>query len=134
MSEERPAIWPAAAVFATTCLCFGQLLGFAFLEWDDTRYILQNPLVHPETPWPDGGFLTVSLGYPIPVTVLCYRAVAVLFGLSAAAFHGLNVVLHATNAALFYGLLRRMTTPTAALVGAACWALHPLVVEPVAWC
>jgi hypothetical protein len=55
-----------------------------------------------------------------------------LFGLNPAPFHLLNVLLHLVNVVLVFRLARRLAIPGAFLV-AALFALHPMMVESVAW-
>ncbi|HON58424.1 MAG TPA: tetratricopeptide repeat protein [Smithella sp.] len=57
-----------------------------------------------------------------------------LYGLNAGGYHLTNLVLHVFNMLLLFHLLNRMTGDVwkSALV-AACFALHPLNVESVAW-
>ena len=130
----RTTLLLAIAVAAATFAVFARAIGFEFVLWDDPQYIRDNPLVQPQIPWPPDGMFTPALGYPIPLTVALYRLVAVLAGVTPAAFHALNVALHAVNAVLFFFLLRRTASVRVAALGTALWALHPLVVEPVAWC
>jgi hypothetical protein len=57
-----------------------------------------------------------------------------LFGLNAGAHHSVNLLLHAANAVLLFGLLLRLTNvlrPSAFV--AALFAWYPLHVESVAW-
>lgn len=69
-----------------------------------------------------------------PLTWLSHMVDVQLFGLNPAAFHVVNVILHALNSILLFLLLERMTLMAwpSALV-AACFALHPVHVESVAW-
>ncbi|MCA9602192.1 MAG: hypothetical protein KC417_09220, partial [Myxococcales bacterium] len=55
-------------------------LGFGFLEWDDPLHVSRNNLVvAPQTRTWTEHLTTPALGYPIPVTVLTYRAEAAAF-------------------------------------------------------
>ena len=73
-------------------------------------------------------------GLYIPLTWLSLLLDVTLFGHKAAGFHFTNLVLHAANTVLVYGLLRRATgDPWRAALVAALWAVHPLRVESVAW-
>ncbi len=134
MTLTRRHAWQALAVLAVVGAVFARALGYGFVLWDDPQYIRDNPLVNPNVAWPADGLLTPALGYPIPVTMALYRLTALALGVTPAAFHGLNVLLHALNAALLFLLLQRTAMPRVAWLGTALWALHPLVVEPATWC
>lgn len=115
--------------------------GFAF---DDVRIIRDNPIVHtlgdPEqlwtTPyWPVAGTV---LGLYRPLTTFLFAVQWTLGGGEAALFHAVNVVLHAVNSVLVFGLLLTLSRFSAgprlwaAVVGAVTFAVHPVHTEAVA--
>jgi tetratricopeptide (TPR) repeat protein len=132
---SRPRL-TALLLALTTLVVFLPAGGFRFVNFDDTDYITENPVVkHGLTP---AGVAWAFTGYHVsnwhPVTWLSHMADCSLFGLNAGAHHFVNVLFHAANAALLFVLLWRLTQRLwpSALV-AALFAWHPLHVESVAW-
>ena len=111
-------------------------LGYEFINFDDTRYIVDNPKV-------SGGFTGEGLEaawttamelYWAPLLWMSFMLDVELFGLEPWGFHLVNVLLFGLNVGLVYGLVRRWTRRTGvALAVAALWAFHPSRVESVAW-
>lgn len=108
---------------------------FPFSGFDDGMHFLDNPLVTDPCSQPVVEFLkTASIGYPIPVTVLSYVVDYRLVGPTAWWFHAVNVVIHLANVTLVSLLARNLGCSRGmAAVAAAVFAVHPVVVEPVAW-
>lgn len=94
---------------------FAQAARFPLTCWDD-NYHLTAPL----------SWLTPQLGYPIPLTVASWA----LLGRSPLAAHAWNIVLHAGIALLVLALSMRLKR---GIWPALLFAVHPIVVEPVAW-
>ena len=103
---------------------------------DDEPILANNPVVHGL-----GNLRQVLLGSYWPNAHSLYRPVTLLsmalqwavHGNAPAAFHAVNLLLHAAATALLAVMLLRLrATPWAAGVGAAFFAVHPLHVEAVA--
>lgn len=116
-------------------LVFGKILGHGFVNWDDHIYVSTNALVTDPAgaPWLER-LTTPGLGYPLPLPVLLYRLAWVVGEGAAWPFHALSLLVHGLNLALVFALVRRMGLgPLVAATLALGFAVHPLVVEPVAW-
>jgi Flp pilus assembly protein TadD len=69
-----------------------------------------------------------------PVTWLSYALDSHIFGINAAGFHTVNVLLHAANAMLLFLILEAATGfAWRSIAVAVLFALHPVNVESVAW-
>jgi len=120
-------------VFCVIAL-FGRVVWHPFIAFDDAEFILRNPQVTRPTSSILDLLLTPKTGYVIPVTVAFE---ALLYGISrgqAWSFHAAAVALHALFACQLWALSRRLGTGWRwALAGALLFAVHPLVLQPVAW-
>lgn len=134
--ERAPARVIAAGLGAVVIALYARALGFGFVNYDDPRYVTENP-------WVTGGFTGEAVRWAfgihgpsmwVPLTWLSHQAVCTLVGLQPALHHGVNILLHAANAILAFLAFRRLTGAfwRPALVGLLL-ALHPLHVESVAW-
>ncbi len=133
----RPAFpWMALALALVTLAVFCPVARFQFLQFDDPAFVTDNPQVQ-------AGLTAEGLkwawrnevaGNWHPITMLTHMLDCQLFGVQPWWPHLVNVLLHAANAVLLFGLFKRMTGAfwrSAAV--AALFALHPLHVESVAW-
>jgi tetratricopeptide (TPR) repeat protein len=69
-----------------------------------------------------------------PLSLVSYAIDYKLFGLNPAGFHATNVLLHAINSALVFGLMLLIIGDRAASLAAALvFAVHPIHTEAVAW-
>ncbi len=99
--------------------------------WDDNQEVTANPVL------PDpAGLAKIWAGsagadyFPLKTTVQWFEWR--LWGADPAGYHAVSVVLHLLSALLFWRLLCRLGLE-AAWIGGLLFAVHPLVVESVAW-
>lgn len=138
-----------AVVFAAFAPTFtyedGPNAGFV---WDDPDHYIDDHLIRAGDGWwriwfdPQPGAVGAADGAAVwnywPLTRSSFWVDRHLFGTDARdrpnlrASHAVNVALHALNAVLLLGVLRRLRIPGAAF-GALLFALHPVAVESVAW-
>jgi len=123
--------WLALLLLVFTVAAYLPALSAGFI-WDDDRYVTNNILLRA----PDGlwriWFSTDSPSQYVPMVYSTFWLEYAAWGLSAAGYHLVNVLLHAANAMLLWRLLRRLSAPGAWLA-AAIFVLHPVQVESVAW-
>ncbi len=113
---------------------FGRAVTFPFLAFDDAELIVRNALVHGGGASLAERLLTRSVGYIIPITIAVERGLFAIAHGEAWPFHAMAVLLHALNACLVLLLALRFCAASApAHVSALVFALHPLVVQPLAW-
>jgi protein O-mannosyl-transferase len=126
-----------AFLVLAVALVFGRTVQYGFVNFDDNKYVYENPRV-------TQGFSGESVAWAFssfdacnwhPVTWLSHLLDCQLYGSQCAGGHHLtNVLLHAAVAVLLFLMLLRMTGdlwPSA--FAAAAFAVHPLRVESVAW-
>ncbi len=120
----------AASLVGATILTYWPALSGGFL-WDDDRYVTKPALrsVHGlGRIWFEPG--AAEQYYPLLHTGFWVQHRA--WGDLPLGYHLVTVLLHATAAILFAGLLKRLAIPGAWLA-ATIFALHPVHVESVAW-
>ena len=138
------ARWAVLLVVGVTLAVFGRCVGHEFLEWDDQWMVTSHKILNPPT-WASvaGVWAHPTLNLYTPLAYTLWSGVAAVarvtaddrgITLSPAAFHLVNVLLHAGSAAMVFAILWQLTRkPWATAIGAGLFALHPLQVEPVAW-
>ncbi len=135
-------------VFAAAVATFWPGVTGEFLNWDDRDNVVNNAGVHglgrAQLAWMWSG---VILGHYIPLTWMSFGLNYALGGLNPWGYHVLNLLLHGSNAALFYLVARRLLAAARASDGqpdqaalalgaafaAVLFAVHPLRVESVVW-
>jgi protein O-mannosyl-transferase len=125
------------ALVLLVLVVFGQTWQFEFLKLDDNQYVTENPQVLAGLSPASIRWAFTPTGYAAnwhPLVWLSLMLDAELFGAWAGGFHGTNVLLHAVNTLLLFGLFCRLTGESArSFVVAGLFAVHPLHVESVAW-
>jgi hypothetical protein len=120
-----------AAIVALTFVCFWPLTHFYFAQ-DDFVFLERASHGVAESM---GGFFRAVPGQFRPLTKGLYFLVTwPLFGLHAAPFHVVSILLHAANAVLVGVLLRRLgISAVVSRAVAVCFALNAGFLEAVAW-
>jgi tetratricopeptide (TPR) repeat protein len=138
MRAYRREICIGLALVGLIAVAFGRVLGgdFEFVSFDDYEYVKENEQVH-DGLTRDGLRWALTTFYAYnwhPLTWMSLQLDHQLYGLDPRGYHLTNLLLHAANAVLLFGVLRRMTGAVwRSAVVAAFFAVHPLHVESVAW-
>jgi protein O-mannosyl-transferase len=119
-----------------TFAIYGQTLRYEFVNYDDEKYVYENPIVSAGLTlkgiaW---AFSSYHFANWVPLTLISHMLDCQLYQLDPGGHHLTNVLLHTASAIILLLVLRRMTGafwPSAFV--AAVFAFHPLHVESVAW-
>jgi tetratricopeptide (TPR) repeat protein len=98
--------------------------------WDDESILTANPCII--GPLGLKEIWTTSAADICPLTLTTFWTEHALWGLNPRPYHLANILLHGACAILLWRVLRNLRVQGAWL-GAALWALHPVMVESVAW-
>jgi tetratricopeptide (TPR) repeat protein len=98
--------------------------------WDDESHLTRNPCVVGPLGLREIWTTTQAVYYPLVLTT--FWALHKVFGLNPLPYHLLNVLLHTVSAIILWRLLQLLRV-RGAWLGAALWALHPVMVQSVAW-
>jgi Flp pilus assembly protein TadD len=136
MSRSCARLLPLLALAGLTLACLVPVCTCDFVDFDDPLYVRDNPHVAE-------GLSPTSLRWAwtdwrssmyAPVTRTSFLLDHQLYGLNPHGYHLTNLLLHLVNVLLLFELLRAMTGGGwPGFLVAACFAVHPLHVESVAW-
>ena len=101
------------------------------LVWDDARHVTRPDLRSLHGLWRIWFELGATQQY-YPLLHSAFWLEHSIWGDSVVGYHLLNVGLHAASAYLVVKIAQRLRLPGAWLAG-ACFAVHPMMVESVAW-
>ena len=125
---RRDWFW-ALLLIAFVFIAYAQVFRADFI-WDDESHLTQNPCVVGPLGLKEIWTTTQAVYYPLVLTT--FWALHRLFGLSPLPYHLLNISFHVASAILLWRILQVLRV-RGAWLGAALWALHPVMVQSVAW-
>ena len=133
--EKRNVVLCLLLVVATLAL-YNPVNRHPFVNYDDDRYVTENPHVHKGLNWDTVAWAMTATeqGNWHPLTWLSHALDYQLFHQNPAGHHFTSLLIHAANAVLLFLLLMYATGRLGpSLFVAALFALHPINVESVAW-
>lgn len=114
---------------AVVLLAYARVYHAGFI-WDDDAHLTSNPVVIGPLGLKEIWTTAQAVYYPLVLTT--FWVLHKIVGLAPAPYHILNVLVHGLNALVLWRILRELGV-RGALFGAALWALHPVMVQSVAW-
>ena len=125
---RRDWFW-ALLLIAFVFIAYAQVFRADFI-WDDESHLTRNPCVVGPLGLKEIWTTTQAVYYPLVLTT--FWALHKFFGLNPLPYHLLNIFLHVASAILLWRILQILRV-RGAWLGAALWALHPVMVQSVAW-
>src|SRR6266566_7722065 len=125
---EHRWLW-ALLLIALVFIAYARVFTAGFI-WDDEAHLTQNPCIVGPLGLKEIWTSTRAVYYPLVLTT--FWSLHKLVGLGPLPYHILNVLLHAGSTVLLWRVLRQLDV-RGAWLGAALWALHPVMVQSVAW-
>lgn len=133
LAAPRRYWWPAALIPLLALAALAPGVRNGFVHWDDTAYIVENPLlVQPEGLWRICATRESPQYYPL--TFSTYWLEYQVWGAWPTGYFLTNLILHAINSLLVFLVVRALGAGrTTAWVVGALFAVHPIQVASVAW-
>jgi len=125
---RRDWLW-ALFLIAFVFIAYARVFNAGFI-WDDESHLTRNPCIVGPLGLKEIWTSARAVYYPLVLTT--FWTLHKFAGLSPWPYHLLNVLLHAGSAVLLWRVLRQLNV-RGAWLGAALWALHPVMVQSVAW-
>src|SRR5437763_987328 len=123
-------LWPwALFLVAAIGLVYYRMWQAGFI-WDDAEHLTQNPCIIGPLGFKDIWTSSWAVYYPLVLTT--FWILHKFVELNPLPYHLLNVFMHAGSAVLLWRVLRQLGV-RGAWLGAVLWALHPVMVQSVAW-
>lgn len=131
LSENRQRVLIGAGLLLMAFVAYSPLWNAGFI-WDDDDYVTENQTLRTADGLRRIWFEPRSIPQYYPLVHTTFWLEYQLWGLQPTGYHLVNVLLHGTSAILLWRLLLRLNVP-GALLASALFALHPVMVESVAW-
>lgn len=131
LSDRRRRWWLGLLLVAMAVAAYMPVWSAGFI-WDDPDYVTHNATLRTWRGLADIWFSPTATPQYYPLVHTSFWIEYHLWELSPLGYHLDNVLLHALNAILLWVVLRRLRVPGAWLAG-AIFAVHPVMVESVAW-
>lgn len=134
LREVRVSLWRrdwfwALLLIAFVFTAYAQVFRADFI-WDDESHLTRNPCVLGPLGLKEIWTTAQAVYYPLVLST--FWTLHKFVGLNPFPYHLLNVFLHAASAILLWRILQLLKV-RGAWLGAALWALHPVMVQSVAW-
>lgn len=130
---KKYLVW-MLGLFAAVLVVTAPARNGGLLNYDDERYIANNPWLDPSLPEPGSVWTSFFDGHYHPLTLLSLQLDDSFGGDPIMVHHSVNWILHGLNAVLLFWFLVELTGNTKlALSVALLWGLHPMAVESYAW-
>jgi protein O-mannosyl-transferase len=132
LRDIRVSLWRRDwfwALLLVVFIAYAQVFRADFI-WDDESHLTRNPSVIGPLGLKEIWTTAQAVYYPLVLTT--FWTLHKFIGLNPFPYHLLNVLLHAASAVLLWRILQILRI-RGAWLGAALWALHPVMVQSVAW-
>lgn len=134
-------IFPAGILILTYIL-FSPVSGFDFVNWDDDRYVIDNPYLE-QSSWESIRYFFSNFYFLmyLPITMLTYVIdYKIGGGLNPGVFHTTSMIFHLCNSTLVFFVFRTIFSSIqtkykdiGATIVAVLFAITPMHIESVAW-
>jgi tetratricopeptide (TPR) repeat protein len=121
----------AVGLIAAALVVYLPVFEAGWFFMDDKVFVTDNPLIHAADGLRRFWFTREASDY-WPVTSSTLWLEWRLWGMDPAGYHATNIVLHIVTVLLLWTVLRQLKMP-GAFLAALIFAVHPVVVESVAW-
>jgi tetratricopeptide (TPR) repeat protein len=128
----REVVLPALVLVVITVAAFAPIVKATGFLWDDDLYVTGNPYLKDAAGLFAMWFRFGSTSMYAPAVFTTLWVEYQLWGLTLLGYHLVNLTFHVASALLLWRVLRRLEVGGAWLA-AALFAVHPVMVESVAW-